>query len=79
MTNADVLKKLVGEIKPVGSTDIDFKRFENLKELCFVVEVLLLDIDEVASKYKDSQEYSVKRASDYAKKFLTDKVKIMQI
>jgi hypothetical protein len=79
MTNADVLKKLVGEIKPVGRTEIDLQRFENLQELCFVVEVLLLDIDEVASKYKDSQEYSVKRAADYAKKFLTDKVKIMSI
>ena len=76
MTNADVLKKLVGKINPVGKTEIDDQRFQNLKELCSVVEILLLDIDEVAFRNKDSHEYSVKRAADYAKDFLTHKVKI---
>ncbi len=31
MTNHEIVKKIIGQIKPVGSTEIDNERFENLK------------------------------------------------
>lgn len=68
----EVVKKLTGEINPVGETNTDEKRFENLKVTCNLVAKLLNDISEVEYGYKNSQEFSVKRASDYAGKFLKD-------
>ena len=69
MTNYDVVKKLIGEIRPVGETDCDEKRFENLKETVNLVELLLRDIFEVAS-LSEQYEYSIKKAGKYAKKYL---------
>ncbi|MFA5340161.1 MAG: hypothetical protein WC332_00145 [Clostridia bacterium] len=66
----DVVKKLVGEIKPIGETTEDGKRFENLKVMTDMVDQLLTDIDEVASG-KNRYEYSIKCAGEYADKFLT--------
>jgi uncharacterized protein YaaR (DUF327 family) len=74
----EIVEKLIGPINPVGETNADDKRFENLKKLCAVVNELVTDIDNVAYHYKDSQEYSVKRAADYAKNFLTNTLGITE-
>ncbi len=37
MNNFDVVKKLIGEVRPVGETNTDNARFENLKALCVAV------------------------------------------
>jgi len=66
----DVVKKLVGEIKPVGETNTDDYRFENLKVMTDLVDKLLTDIDDIVPE-KRSQEFSRKRAGDFADKFLT--------
>ena len=73
----DVVKKLIGKIRPVGETNTDNKRLENLKEMTELVDKLLIDIDKVACQYKDSHEYSVKQASEFAVKFL-DKIGIKE-
>lgn len=70
MTHSDIVRKLIGKINPIGETETDNQRFKNLEQLCNLVENLLMDIDDVAFKNKDSHEYSVKRAADFAKKFL---------
>ena len=69
MTYLEIVKKLIGNIKPVGETTEDDKRFENLKALAFLTDELLTEIDNVAYRYKDSHEFSVKRASEFASKF----------
>jgi len=66
----DVVKKLVGEIEPVGETYTDNARFENLKVMTDLVEKLLTDIADVATYEKDRHEYSRKRAGEFADKFL---------
>ncbi len=66
----EVVKKLVGEISPIGETQTDSNRFENLKIMTELTDKLLTDIDKVAYVYKDSHEYSVKRAGEFAEKFL---------
>ncbi len=66
----NVVKKLAGEIQPVGETYQDDRRFENLKETVTLVELLLADIIKV-TKGADRVEYSIQRAGKYAKEFLS--------
>ena len=72
----EVVKKLVGEINPVGETRIDDQRFENLKAMTELVDNLLGDIDRVIPN-KDRAEYSMKRAGEFADKFF-DKIGIVE-
>jgi hypothetical protein len=65
----DVVKKLIGPIEPVGEANIDNIRFENLKEMCDLVEKLLSDIQYVVS-FKDCSEFSRSNAGKKAEKFL---------
>ena len=67
MTNYDVVKKLIGEINPVGESNEDNKRFENLKAMCELLNEIHTAVDNVAYEYRDRQEFSIKRACDYAK------------
>ena len=67
----DVVRKLTGPINPVGESNCDDARYENLKMLCDLVNSLVTDIDSVAYKNMDKVEYSMKRAGDYAKTFLS--------
>lgn len=78
MTNTDVVKKLIGKITPVGETNTDNERFENLKAMCELVDNLITDIDDMAYMNKDSREFSVKRASEYASNFLTKTIGIAE-
>ena len=64
----DVVKKLVGPINPIGETNEDGRRFENLKTMTDLVDRLLGDIDRVLSS-KNRPEYSMKKAGEYADKF----------
>ena len=70
MTNYDVVKKLIGEINPVGETYEDNKRFENLKAMCELLNEIHTAVDNVAYEYRDRHEFSIKRACVYAKKQL---------
>jgi len=65
----DVVMKLIGPVEPVGETNTDNARFEHLNELCGLVEDLVSEINRVCPN-KDSYEYSVKRAGEYAYNFL---------
>lgn len=73
----DVVKKLIGEISPVGETNEDNRRFENLQELTKLVDQLVMDIDNVSCK-KDSYEHSVKKAGEFAYDFLTNNLGIIE-
>ena len=67
----DVVRKLVGQIMPIGETHVDDVRFEHLKVMCELVDRLLTDIDTVATDNKDRTEFSMKRAGEYASDFYT--------
>ena len=66
--NYEVVKKLVGKINPIGETNTDDKRFNNLKEMCALIEKLLTLIAEL-HQYENNQQYSIKRSGMYAIKF----------
>ena len=78
MTHLEIIKKLIGEIRPVGETNTDNARFENLKTLCNLVDELVGEIDGVGYDFQNNHQFSMKRASDYAKKFMTDTLGINQ-
>lgn len=71
MTNADVVRKLIGNIHPVAASHVDSDRFENLDNMCTLVYALVQDIKEVAAQ-KDSQFGSVSKAGKHADKFLKE-------
>ena len=68
----EVVKKLVGEIEPIGATEEDDKRFENLKIMTELIDKLLYDIDNINYRFKKSHQFSMKRAAEYASKFQDD-------
>ena len=74
----EIVKKLVGRINPVGETTTDNERFDNLRVLRGLVENLIIDIDNVNYQNKQSHEYSVKRAAEYADNFLTKTIGIKE-
>lgn len=74
MTHTEIVKKLIGEIKPVGETNADAQRFENLKELCELANDLIVMIFSVANNYKNRPEHSVQKASNYADQFLKETI-----
>lgn len=65
----DVVIKLIGPIEPIGETNTDNNRFENLKAMTELVDELLTDIDTVVYLNKDRSEYSRKRAGQFASEF----------
>lgn len=73
MNHHEIVKKLIGQIKPVGETNTDNERMENLIQMCNLVENLLYDIEDMAFLNRDSQEFSVKRSVDFANGFLEKK------
>ena len=67
----EVTTKWIGNVNPVGSSVEDAERFENLKVMTNLVEKLVEDIGQVATK-RSSNEFSVSRAGTFAAKFLDD-------
>jgi hypothetical protein len=78
MDHIQVVIKLIGPIAPVGETELDSERFENLKAQCEVVEALIMGLQHVANTCKDRYEFSVKRAGEYANRFLENTIGIQQ-
>jgi hypothetical protein len=74
----DIVSKLVGPVRPVGSTHVDDERFENLKVLCLLTNQLVAMIDDVAYSAQGHVEFSIKRAGDYASKCLTISIGILE-
>lgn len=71
MTIYDVVYKVVGEIEPIGETNEDNRRFDNLRAMTHLVNLLITDIDAMAYRNKDRVEFSMKRAGKFADEFLT--------
>lgn len=72
-TLLDVVKKLTGQIGPMGDSGEDNQRLENLKLLCQLTECLIQEIQFV-SPYAISGEHSVKLIGEYAEKFLNENI-----
>jgi len=65
MTIYEVVKKLIGSIKPYGETNIDKKRLDNLEYHKQLTESLILDLVDSA-QFRKRKEYSMKKIGDRA-------------
>lgn len=63
-----VVMKLIGEVKPFGSTDVDQERLENLNALLELIDSLLVKVDGL-TVFRNRQEQSVKDIGDTAYEF----------
>lgn len=80
MSLTDVVMKLVGQIAPIGETNEDARRYENLLTIITLVENLMSEIDSVSSHH-DDYRYSMSRAGKCAKNFiknLTDNYRVYE-
>ncbi len=69
----EVIDNLIGKVEPQGETSTDDKRFENLQKLCEVLDHYSVIITDV-SRHKNRKEYSIKRAGEFADKFIKETV-----
>jgi len=67
----DIIKKVLGPIKPVGDSGIDKIRYGNLLNTMEVVESLLQEINNV-SQCKNNHQDSMSKAGKKANDFLRD-------
>ncbi len=70
MTNYDVVKKLIGDIRPIGDASRDPHRLENLKAMCELMNEIHSAIDAVAYDFKDDWQGTVKLCCDEANKYI---------
>lgn len=75
MTHLEIVKKLIGNINPVGKTEVDAQRLINLNDMCNLTQLLILEIESVAHNSKGSYEHSVKVIHDRADSFMKNTLK----
>lgn len=68
----EVVTKLIGPIDPIGETNEDNRRYENLRNLTQLVDRALSDIDRISMSCKDDHRFSIKRAGEHCSKFFDD-------
>lgn len=61
-TVVEIVENLIGKINPVGETNEDEIRFENLKLMCDLTNSLISKIGNVSYENKDRQEHSIKKS-----------------
>lgn len=66
----DVVMKLTGPVDPIGETNTDAKRLENLKQLTSLTEELVCKIDKIAYEYQNNHQASMRLAAIHCSKFL---------
>lgn len=67
----DVVLKLIGPIMPIGETNEDEDRLENLRQFIKLVDALVEEMNDIAGN-AERAEYSMSRAGKMAEKFLVD-------
>lgn len=71
MTNADVVRKIVGPIDPNGNSDADEMCLQNMDAMCDLIRELIQDVEYVSRK-RTSMERSVSAVAINAHVFLSN-------
>lgn len=66
MTNYDIVKKLIGEVRPKGDSSSDYQILENLKELIKLHGEIHKAIDDVAYDFMGDNQASIKMCQQEA-------------
>jgi hypothetical protein len=64
------VKRLIGDIDPIGEPNEDYIRYDNLLSMNDLVEKLIMDIDRIAYTYANCHQFTAKRASITAREFM---------
>lgn len=70
MTNYDVVKKLIGDIRPKGDASRDGEILENLKAMCELHAEIHAAIDAVAYDFRNYKQGSVVKCCEHANKYI---------
>lgn len=62
---SDTIMRLIGEIEPVGDTNIDTIRLMNIHRLQKLIESLIFEVNYVCA-YSDNKEFSMKTIGEDA-------------
>jgi hypothetical protein len=62
---SDTIMRLIGEIEPVGDTNIDTIRLMNMHRLQELIESLIFEVNYVCA-YSDNKEFSMKTIGEDA-------------
>ena len=74
MSVEEILEKLLGKIKPVGETNEDNNRYENIENYKKACNFIFSRLEE-ASLYADRKEYSMQKIGKECNEFLRDYVR----
>lgn len=66
----DIVNRLIGEIKPVGESNEDKRRHENILKMIELMKELHMQMDTVAHRNKNRVEHSMKVIGEEADKYL---------
>ncbi len=72
MTIHEILRKLIGKIKPIGETNTDNIRYENLNIQLKLMKELNSEIISIAYELRNRQEFSISRSVKLCNKYLDD-------
>lgn len=70
---ADIVMKLIGEIEPVGESNVDEKRLNNLILLENTIDILIDEIQFITPN-KDRVEYSINKVGKESDRWLQEKL-----
>lgn len=70
MTHTDIVRKLIGPIKPLGDSNRDDERLENVKSMCKLLNELYQDVVDIAHDYDNDTQASVVKIVHYIKEEL---------
>ena len=66
---SDTIMRLIGEVEPVGDTNIDMIRLMNMHRLQELIEALIFEVQHVCI-YSNNKEYSMKSIGEDAVNWL---------
>lgn len=67
-----VVEKLIGRIRPTGTSHEDGNRLDNLKELTSLIEYFVFNLKAISNDNKHRNEYSVKEMVKEAERCLQE-------
>ena len=77
MDEQEIISRLFGKIEPMGETNADEERYNNLSSYDVIVAFLISELTECI-KYKDDNRYSVKRIGEKAYAILQEQYECLK-
>ena len=65
----ELINNLIGNIDPIGESNEDEKRFDNLKEYTELIDKLMVNVRDVARSH-EHHAFSIQRSGKHARAFL---------